>query len=207
MVLTLGFTVLIVLVATTPDLKVAWGTGALGAALGLAGRVLLHRHFHSVRGQHIGARAWTALYLVGCLAHPNSNPNPSQNPKSNPEPYPKPDPKPEPTPNQVPRQSGWVRAARCVRLHPEALPHPLAGPRPRPGQRDARHELRAQDSAHWRRRRGRPRSMLSATCPFGRAPARPLRLLGARLVALGGVHSRGEKSGHWMPSHRLGCSS
>ena len=70
MVLTLGFTVLIVLVATTPDLKVAWGTGALGAALGLAGRVLLHRHFHSVRGQRIGARAWTALYLVGCLAHP-----------------------------------------------------------------------------------------------------------------------------------------
>ena len=69
MVLTLGFTVLIVLVATTPDLKVAWGTGALGAALGLAGRVLLHRHFHSVRGQRIGARAWTALYLVGCLAN------------------------------------------------------------------------------------------------------------------------------------------
>ena len=40
-------------------------------------------------------------------------------------------------------------------------------------------------------------------CPFGRAPARPLRLLGERLAALGGVHSRGETSGHWARTHCL----
>ena len=44
-------------------------------------------------------------------------------------------------------------------------------------------------------------------CPFGRAPARPLRLLRARLVALGGLHSQGERPAHRAPSHRLGCSS
>ena len=69
MVLTLGVTVLIVLVASTPDLKVAWGIGALCAVLGLAGRVVLHRQFHAVRGQRFGSRAWSALYLLGCLAN------------------------------------------------------------------------------------------------------------------------------------------
>jgi hypothetical protein len=37
MALTLSVTVLIVLVASTPDLKLTWGIGALCAALGLAG--------------------------------------------------------------------------------------------------------------------------------------------------------------------------
>ena len=44
-------------------------------------------------------------------------------------------------------------------------------------------------------------------CPLGRAPARLLRLLRARLVALGGVHSQGERPAHRAPSHCLGCSS
>ena len=69
MVLTLGVTVLIVLVASTPDLKVTWGIGALCAVLGLAGRVVLHRQFHAVRGQRFGSRAWSVLYLLGCLAN------------------------------------------------------------------------------------------------------------------------------------------
>ena len=43
--------------------------------------------------------------------------------------------------------------------------------------------------------------------PLGRPPAWPLRLLRARLTALGGVHFRGEKPGHRSPSHCLGCSS
>ena len=44
-------------------------------------------------------------------------------------------------------------------------------------------------------------------CTVGRDPARPLRLPGARLVALGAVHSQGERPAHRAPSHRLGCSS
>ena len=43
--------------------------------------------------------------------------------------------------------------------------------------------------------------------PLAEAPARPLRLLGARLVALRGVHSRGRKPGRLPHSQRLGCSS
>ena len=40
-------------------------------------------------------------------------------------------------------------------------------------------------------------------CPLGRAPARPLCLLGAHLVALGGP----ALPNHWAPSQGLGCSS
>ena len=38
-----------------------------------------------------------------------------------------------------------------------------------------------------------------AKCPLGRPPARPLRLLGARLVALGGAHSRGASQATGRP--------
>jgi len=44
-------------------------------------------------------------------------------------------------------------------------------------------------------------------CPAGRGPARPLRLLRARLLALAGsTHSQGEPRPR-VPSHRLGCAS
>ena len=69
MVLTLGVTVLIVIGATTPDLKRTWLIGAICAHLGLAGRVVLHRHFDSERGQQLGSRAWSVLYLFGALAN------------------------------------------------------------------------------------------------------------------------------------------
>ena len=44
--------------------------------------------------------------------------------------------------------------------------------------------------------------------PLGSAPARPLHLLSARLVALGGssLPERGPATAHWSPSHRLGGS-
>ena len=42
---------------------------------------------------------------------------------------------------------------------------------------------------------------------FGRAPARPLRLLGERLAALGSLALPGKRPAHWAPRHRLGCSS
>ena len=43
--------------------------------------------------------------------------------------------------------------------------------------------------------------------PLGSAPARPLRLLRARLVALGNFYSQGEKSANRAPSQCLGYSS
>ena len=43
--------------------------------------------------------------------------------------------------------------------------------------------------------------------PLGRAPARPLRLLSARLAALGGAALPVGEPNHWASSHRLGCSS
>lgn len=66
--LTLGVTVLIAFVASTPDLQVTWAGGALCSALGLAGRVLLHR-YDSMRAQRVGSRAWTVLFLLGGVAH------------------------------------------------------------------------------------------------------------------------------------------
>ena len=47
----------------------------------------------------------------------------------------------------------------------------------------------------------------SKRCPLGTAPAQLLCLLRARLVALGGVRSQGEKPAHRAPRHRLGCLS
>ena len=41
------------------------------------------------------------------------------------------------------------------------------------------------------------------SAPLGSAPARPLRLLRARLAALGS----NKRPAHWAPSHCLGCSS
>ena len=43
--------------------------------------------------------------------------------------------------------------------------------------------------------------------PLGSAPARLLRLLRARLVALGSPALPVRGPGHWVPSHCLGCSS
>ena len=43
--------------------------------------------------------------------------------------------------------------------------------------------------------------------PLALHPARLLCLLRARLAALGGVHSQGEKPAHRAPRHRLGCLS
>ena len=53
----------------------------------------------------------------------------------------------------------------------------------------------------WASRSSLQRSPCSsmAKCPLGRPPARPLRLLGARLVALGGVHSRGASQATGRP--------
>ena len=68
-VIMLVATVLIVLGATTPDLKRTWLIGAICTQLFLAGRVVLHRHFDSERGQRLGSRAWSVLYLLGALAN------------------------------------------------------------------------------------------------------------------------------------------
>ena len=46
------------------------------------------------------------------------------------------------------------------------------------------------------------------SAPFGSARARLLRLLSARLAALGSSALPFRQSqGHWVPCHRLGCSS
>ena len=46
-----------------------------------------------------------------------------------------------------------------------------------------------------------------SNCPLGSAPARLLRLLRARLAALGGSVFPGERPAPWKHSHCLGCSS
>ena len=82
--------------------------------------------------------------------------------------------------------------------HCRAASHPNPNPDPDPNP-NAGGRSRGSKAA------GRVRRHGQSGCPFGRAPARLLRLLRARLVALGGVHSQGERPAHRAPSRRLGC--
>ena len=125
----LGPSIYIVLVATwhAPLAQYAWSAIALGSALGLVFRVLLHCTHDPVRAQWWGARAWTTLLGVPCLVsigiylansadacenesqetrHPQppnpTQPCPSPNPNPNPTPNPNPSPNPSPNPNPKP---------------------------------------------------------------------------------------------------------
>jgi len=65
--LTLAVGVWIVLVAD-PELRVIWGVVLLCAAVGLVGRVLLHRLYDSARAQKTASSTWVLLLALPCLA-------------------------------------------------------------------------------------------------------------------------------------------
>ena len=50
--------------AALPNFRVSLGIVLLFLALGMAGRILLHRSLDSARSQRIGARAWTCLIIL-----------------------------------------------------------------------------------------------------------------------------------------------
>ena len=65
--LTLAVGVWIVLVAD-PELRVIWGVVLLCAAVGLVGRVLLHRLYDSAHAQKTASSTWVLLLALPCLA-------------------------------------------------------------------------------------------------------------------------------------------
>ena len=63
----------------SPGLRAAWLLMVLCLALGLVGRVTIHRMQDAVLGQRIGSWTWAGLLTPAYTACPNPNPNPIPN--------------------------------------------------------------------------------------------------------------------------------
>eukprot|EP00964_Phaeocystis_antarctica_P146882 scaffold113317_cov51-Phaeocystis_antarctica.AAC.1 len=98
--------------------------------------------------------------------NPNPDPDPSPNPSPNPNPNPNPDPSPNPNPNQAPRRT-------CLATAPQTTGHRRSGR----AVRAASAPRRVDGAPAW--------SKCHGLGSLGSAPARLLRLLRARLAALG----------------------
>eukprot|EP00964_Phaeocystis_antarctica_P077364 scaffold47998_cov33-Phaeocystis_antarctica.AAC.4 len=81
-------------------------------------------------------------------------------------------------------------------------PNPYRGPRRGPRRAAAHRVQRRQDAEADHEGEAARQGQSNPLLPRGRAPARLLRLLRARLAALGS-----KRPAHWVPSHCLGCSS
>ena len=75
------------------------------------------------------------------------------------------------------------------------------------GREITRHRLRGLQASKQHQKLNRRSMVARSKWLLGSAPARLLRLLRARLVALGSPALPVRGPGHWVPSHCLGCSS